>query len=302
MRNPYITVLTATYDRAKTLPRLADSLEAQSFGDFEWLVVDDGSRDGSPALLAKLSAAASHPVRVLRRENGGKHRAVNAGLEAAAGAWIFIVDSDDILPRDALEKLALLARRADSMPETCGLAGLKAALGGEIVGSPFPLDENPCDAASLAILRRVRGDKAEAFKTSILRRYPFPEFRNEKFLTEDVVWFRMARDGFKLLLSNDVLYLCEYRSDGLSSRSLEMRLKNPEGTMLHYSEALALRFPSRFLVREAANLVRFSLHFRRLKSLGTGMGYGRKALLALAFPIGAALAVADRLRLRPWPL
>ena len=69
MRNPYITVLTATYDRAKTLPRLADSLEAQSFGDFEWLVVDDGSRDGSPALLAKLSAAASHPVRVLRREN-----------------------------------------------------------------------------------------------------------------------------------------------------------------------------------------------------------------------------------------
>ncbi len=111
----------------------------------------------------------------------------------------------------------------------------------------------------------------------------------------------MARAGFSLLLTNEILYLCEYRADGLSARSLESRLKNPEGTTLHYSEALALPFSSRFLVREAANLIRFSLHFRRLESLRSRPVSRRGWLLVAAFPLGAALAIADRLRLRCQP-
>ncbi len=296
MSAPYITVLTPTYNRAETLPRLAASLEVQSFCDFEWLVVDDGSTDGTAQLLSSLCEASSFPVRTIRCENGGKHRALNRGIPEVRSSWIFIVDSDDLLPADSLEKLARLARQADGDPSAGGVMGLKQTLDGRLVGERLPLDSGPRDAATLTFVDRIRGDKAEAFKTDVLRRYPFPEFEGERFITECVVWFRIARDGWKLYLSNEILYSCEYRADGLSARSLDLRLRNPEGTLLFYIEELALPFPGRLLLREAANLVRFAIHFRKLRPTLAGLPARGRRLALLALPVGAVAALADRAR------
>lgn len=97
MDKPYITILTPVYNRAALLPRLFESLLCQSFKDFEWIAVDDGSTDNTREVLADLkrrSGDAFH-MSCLYKENGGKHMAINMGVARARGDLFFIVDSDD---------------------------------------------------------------------------------------------------------------------------------------------------------------------------------------------------------------
>ena len=96
-----ITVFTPTYNRAYILENLYRSLQRQSFTDFEWLVVDDGSSDGTKALFERWQKEDNpFPIRYCYKENGGKCRAINYGLKLAQGELFFTVDSDDYLTDD----------------------------------------------------------------------------------------------------------------------------------------------------------------------------------------------------------
>lgn len=262
MRAPRISVVTPTYNRAHTLPALRDSLLGQRFTDFEWLVVDDGSTDDTQALLGVWSGENRLRVRTIARLNGGKHRALNDGIREARGEWIFIVDSDDTLPADSLEKLNRWAIEADSEPRACGLMGLKAYSGGGAIGESLPTQLRYADALELTYRYGIRGDKAEAYKAAVLKQFPFPEFEGERFLTEAVVWYRMARAGWTLRLCPEVLYESTYHPDGLSAQSLRLRIRNPRGTLLFYREEVEGDLPFAGALREAANYLRFSLHAR----------------------------------------
>ncbi len=293
MGSPLFTILTPTYNRARTLPALKASLDSQSLSDFEWLVMDDGSIDDTAKLAAAWAAGSAYPIRVLSFPNGGKHRALNRGIPEAAGSWIFIVDSDDRLPPDALEKIAALVPEADADPGIGGIMGLRYDGEGCRIGERFPSGLRRRDAATLTFVDGLRGDKAEVFKASVLRRFPFPEFQGEKFITECVVWFRIAAAGFDLLLLDEAIYLCEYQEDGLSAKSLELRLSNPCGTLLFYAEELPLN-----LFREAVNFVRFFLPCRkRCRTRPSKLPLKAKILVAAAAPVGLAAAVRDSLAL-----
>src|SRR3954466_3782814 len=98
------TVFTPSYNRAHLLPRVYESLEKQTFRDFEWLVVDDGSKDNTAQVIKELAAKASFPVRYVAKPNGGKPTAVNRGAQEAQGRLITILDSDDWFKPEALER------------------------------------------------------------------------------------------------------------------------------------------------------------------------------------------------------
>jgi glycosyltransferase involved in cell wall biosynthesis len=89
---PLVSVIIPAFNRAWCLAEAVDSVLAQGFGDFELIVVDDGSTDGTAALLAGYGDA----IRVLRRENRGVSAARNAGIAAARGDLIAFLDSDDL--------------------------------------------------------------------------------------------------------------------------------------------------------------------------------------------------------------
>ena len=96
-----VSVVIATYNRARFLPETLDSILQQRFQDFELVVVDDGSTDETPELLKSYASR----IRSLRQENRGPAAARNLGIRHARGRWISIQDSDDLSTPDHLETL-----------------------------------------------------------------------------------------------------------------------------------------------------------------------------------------------------
>ena len=94
MLNPTISVIVPVYNAEKYLHRCIDSILAQTFTDFELLLIDDGSKDNSGKIFDEYVDMDSR-VRVLHKENGGVSSARNMGLDHARGEWITFVDSDD---------------------------------------------------------------------------------------------------------------------------------------------------------------------------------------------------------------
>lgn len=110
---PTVSVVLPVYNVEDYLSQCLDSIAAQSFGDYEVLVVDDGSPDGSRA-IAERYAAGDRRVTILTRENGGLGAARNTGAAAARGRFLTFVDSDDVLPPHALRALVSSARATGS--------------------------------------------------------------------------------------------------------------------------------------------------------------------------------------------
>lgn len=101
---PRISVIVPVYNVERYLPPCLESLAAQTFGDLEVVMVDDGSTDGSAA-LAQEFARRDPRFRLLHQANGGLSKARNTGIEAAGGEFIAFADSDDVVPPRAYELL-----------------------------------------------------------------------------------------------------------------------------------------------------------------------------------------------------
>ena len=241
-----ITVFTPTYNRLELMKRLYSSLIRQTDKSFEWIVVDDASTDGTDAWMASIEDEA--PFRVIYKMNphGGKHRAINTGVKLAKGDWFFIVDSDDQLPENSIETVSGWIRDLDhgsTAGRIAGVAGLVTDLSGHLVGECPDIDVGEyMVCGNLQRYRsRLMGDKAEIYRTDIMKAYPFPEFEGEDFVTERLVWDRIAHDGYVLRWYNVPIYTCEYREEGLSKsgiNSVKGHLKNYRGYVLFVRQSV----------------------------------------------------------------
>ena len=99
---PLISIIVPIYNAETYLPRCVDSILAQTFGDFELLLVNDGSRDGSLD-ICQCYAAKDGRVRVIDKPNGGVSSARNLGLESASAEWVMFADADDWIEPNTLE-------------------------------------------------------------------------------------------------------------------------------------------------------------------------------------------------------
>lgn len=111
------SVIIPVYNASKTLHRCVDSILAQSFTDFELLLINDGSKDDSGVICDEYAAKDSR-VRVFHKENGGVSSARNVGLDNAKGEWIAFIDVDDWVELDYLASL-LRYQDADIVLSTC---------------------------------------------------------------------------------------------------------------------------------------------------------------------------------------
>lgn len=226
-----ITVLTPTYNRAHTLPRLYQSLCALSADvPFEWLVVDDGSKDQTVSLLEQWQGEKRLVLRWISQANGGKHVALNTGVALAQYPWTLIVDSDDALTVDALMhvKLALLHEE-----RLIGVVFRKERFDGQLLGQVFTTPDvvewHPTEAGE-----SIQGDLAYVFSTDSLRANPFPVIKGERFFPELYVWNRIGDSGRLRYFLRQAIYRCEYLPDGLTASFMQCLRANPRGLAMYY--------------------------------------------------------------------
>ena len=223
-----ITVFTPTYNRGYIIEKLYDSLKRQTCKDFEWLVVDDGSEDNTEELFAGWMAEDNgFPIRYYKKENGGKHRAINYALDLAEGELFFTVDSDDYLTEDAVEKVIGWEGELSKEEKYCAFAGNMGTSASDGTNNVF--DGGCLDGTLLDRYGKVNGERALVFYTDIHRRYKYPEYDGEKFMTEAVVWNRMSADGYKCRYYNDIIWIYEYQADGLTKTGSALFANNPRG-------------------------------------------------------------------------
>lgn len=106
---PRVSVIAPVYGVEQYIHQFMESVLAQTYKDFEFIVVDDGSPDNCPRILDEYAETDSR-IRVIHQKNGGVAKARNTGIDAATGEYVYIVDSDDWLQTNALE---VLIRDAD---------------------------------------------------------------------------------------------------------------------------------------------------------------------------------------------
>ncbi|MDB4666625.1 glycosyltransferase family 2 protein [Akkermansiaceae bacterium] len=228
-----ITVFTPTYNRIELIANLYQSLRRQTFRDFEWLVVDDGSTDDTEQLIKSwIDLEGGVLIRYIKQANGGKCRAINHGLDLAEGELFFTVDSDDYLMDNALEKVNLWA---EGLPEDEKFCGVVGNLGTSPTETPnTPLKEAYRDASLLERYEDysdlpIDGERAFVFFRDIHREYKYPEYDGENFMTEAVAWNRMGNDEYKMRFHNDIICIYKYQEGGLTLAGNKLFLENPFG-------------------------------------------------------------------------
>lgn len=235
MKNTKLTIFTPTYNRAYILPELYNSLRNQTCKKFEWLIVDDGSSDNTEELVIQWQKENNDfPVRYYKKENGGKCSAINYGLDSAQGELFLVIDSDDILTADAVQKVIELEATIADKDKFCGVAFNLGLSENDTPNRIF--SEKYKDATLLDRYTEFDGERALAFYTDIHKKYKYPAFSGEKFMTEAVVWNRIAHDGYLMRFSNGIICVYEYRDDGLTKAGNSIFINNPHGYGLWLKE------------------------------------------------------------------
>ena len=270
-----ITVFTPTYNRGNLLNRLYQSLCKQNYKEFEWIIVDDGSLDDTSSIVNIIQD--KHPcgdfsILYYKKENGGKHTAVNTGVQKAHGDLFFIADSDDILPPNSLQTVAGVWEQTKYDNSIGGICGFDGGINdGSIIGTGFPkevhllnielsnhINIGYIDATTrdVRFKLKVDGDMKEVFRTSVLREFPFPEIKGERFCPEVLVWNRIA-SKYKLRHINKIIYLVEYQQDGITSAITRSRMNSPIASTMTYAEMLDYNISLKWKIRSAINYWRF---------------------------------------------
>lgn len=255
-----VSILTPTYNRGYLLLRLYKSILKQSYRNFEWLIVDDGSTDDTRKVVEQkiLNDVERNGVtiRYIYKDNGGKHTAVNRGVHFANGELVFIADSDDVLPDNAIETVVNEWMGIKDKSVFAGICGLDASFDGKVIGSGLPAETIDSTSIDVRFNKKVTGDMKEVFLKSVLQEFPFPEIEGERFCPEVLVWNRIATK-YKLRYINKVIYLVEYQPSGITSAITQVRMKSPIAATITYAEMLHYDISWAAKIKSAINYYRF---------------------------------------------
>lgn len=239
MSNNAITVFTPTFNRAYCLHKCYESMKRQTNKNFEWLIIDDGSTDGTKELVdGWIKENNDFTIRYIYKENGGMHTAYNTAYENIETELSINIDSDDYLTDDAIERILSFWEK-NKGPEIGGIYALDEFENGEIVGSPFPDDLKKFqgwgyktvfyESDGVKKSFKNHGDKKFIGITSVINQYPkIPVFEGEKFHSLYYKQHLIERDH-TILIMNEPVCVVEYMEDGCSKNMYYQYIKNPKG-------------------------------------------------------------------------
>lgn len=223
-----LTIFTPAYNRAHTIGRTYESLCRQTCKDFEWLIVDDGSKDNTRELVEGWIAENRIPIRYIYQQNQGMHGAHNTAYRNITTELNTCIDSDDYMPDDAVEKIITFWREHGS-DRYAGLVGLDIDdKNRQIIGSAFPEGLTETTLSGYYAVGG-KGDKKLVYRTTVINNYPeYPIFEGERYVGLAYKYMLIDRD-YKLLTINKPLVVVDYQTDGSSASMYRQYWHNPKG-------------------------------------------------------------------------
>ncbi|MGN0229121.1 MAG: glycosyltransferase family 2 protein [Muribaculaceae bacterium] len=285
---PTLTVFTPAYNRAHTIGRTYESLCRQTCKDFLWMVIDDGSTDGTRQLIEQWIADAVIPIKYIYQDNQGMHGAHNTAYRNISTELNTCIDSDDYMPDDAVEQIVEFWKTHGS-DRYAGIIGLDATADGKIIGTGF----YGLQATTLTdfYARGGKGDKKLVYRTDVIRRYPeYPLFEGERYVGLAYKYMLIDQD-YQLLTLEKPLVIVEYQPDGSSFGMYRQYWNNPRGfafyrlTEMQFAPTLKRRFMV-CIHYVASSIIARNHHFISESN--------QKALTILAIPFGIALYLVIR--------
>lgn len=230
-----LTIFTPTYNRKNALKRAYDSLTRQTNKHFIWLIIDDGSTDGTGELIETFVQMADFEIEYHWKENGGRHTAVNYSYEFLQTEYVVTLDSDDELTDDAVNLILNTweAVSANDYSRIWCVTGREIDyLNRKMVGKPFPNNINTLKGKKQhREILKCPGEKHCCRKVQILKQYHFPVYSDCKFVTENQVWEKINKK-YDQYCTNEIFGI--YYTDSIDSLSVShKRTKSRYCTFYH---------------------------------------------------------------------
>ncbi|WP_026694372.1 glycosyltransferase family 2 protein [Peribacillus kribbensis] len=280
-----LTIFTPTFNRAYCLHKCYESLLRQTDRNFIWLIIDDGSTDGTKELVKKWIREENLEIHYIWQENQGMHGAHNTAYNNILTELNICIDSDDYMPDDAVEAIISFWKKHGS-ERVSGFVGLDAYNNGQIVGSTLP--ENLISSTLFDLYNKhgVKGDKKIVYRTELTKHFPYPIFKGENYVGLAYKYYKLDQD-YELLLLNKVLCCVEYLPDGSSHNMLRQYKRNPKGFSFYRRELMKLPSAGHiFKYRQAVHYVSSSLFDKNIWFLKESPN---KFFTLVAIPLGITL-------------
>lgn len=211
---PFFTIITPLYNRRNTIERTMISVEKQTYRNFEYIVIDDGSTDSGDEIVREFMAKSDFPIMLVKKENGGVHTARNVGFQLARGELIVNIDSDDELLPNACETF-LSAWKSIPIEDRIKYWQIKARCvspEGKVCSPEFPENINQLpEDESRQLFQSITGEQIGCRVSNIMKNNLFPTPKQVKFVQEGVVW-RKLEEKYRTWCINDIVRV--YYVDG----------------------------------------------------------------------------------------
>jgi glycosyltransferase involved in cell wall biosynthesis len=235
-----ITIITPTFNRGYTLYKCYDSLVNQTNKDFKWMIVDDGSTDNTSSLISNWKKDNLVEIIYHKKDNGGKASALNLAFSMLDTDYCVCLDSDDYFFNDAIELALKNLNAIKHNSKICGLLALRNDKDGIVLGGKeIPDKYELVDAQTIFLNLRLRTEIICFYKSLIVKKYRFPSFTNETFVSPIWLDYELSKQ-YSFLRSNNRYCVCEYLSDGITKNKKNLIIKNPRGYTLVKKQSFEL--------------------------------------------------------------
>ena len=250
---PKISIIVPVYKAENVLAKCADSVLAQTFDDWELLLIDDGSPDGSGALCDDY-AGQDDRVRVFHKTNGGVSSARNLGMEGARGDYILFIDADDWIEPNTCKTLLKALEEAEA--DSAGCAHWNIQPSGEKWAEPGALPAGVYDAGAIrkGIVDRLLGQRLGK-PGEVLNGFIWRFLFSRSIIMDHSVRFSGAYLEDELFLME---YFCLAKRLAMVDEPLYYYLQNPASVTRNYLPDYMDTF-RRFLAAKEAVVERYGL-------------------------------------------
>ena len=243
MKEVKITIVTPSYNRAHTLERVYESLKKQTFKDFKWIIMDDGSTDQTKELVESFISENQISIDYFWNENQHKFVTVFEGVKKVDSKYFMIVDSDDSYPENSLEILFAEVEKIQKQDDFISVMGLSQYEDGSIVGHQYPNNGFDGSIFDMRYKYKVRGDKFGVFITKtyqkLLKDFDYSYFENRGYIPQSVFYNTYDSNGVKTRFVNKIVRNYHFdENDQNSVSSTRWSGRNTFGLMEGYKSFL----------------------------------------------------------------